>query len=308
MQITITEEGYRMPLVPAICTQCYAQIKVDSSKEAAICEHCGTAFIVDKAINNYNTTVNNNFHGATVHMHVESELDKLLRAAQTFENLGEYYTALTTYKKVCDNFPQEIKGWLGQMNTVFWGKYDKMDVSDLDNVEEIINGSIFSDSFKYACALATHIKREEIINHKNEFIRLFEENRVQSIPNLSKLLQIVGNQTFHSNGYYNGITEKHEGIDEYLFSYNEYIYISGGIRIYDIQKDGTMLFEIVPGTYTNNYSHIKFYKISSDYKVVELVIDGQKAKFRYENQTNDFFIKKELEREKGAKKKHWWNS
>lgn len=57
-----------MSLVPAICTQCGAQIKVDSSKEAAICEHCGTTFIVEKAINNYNTYVtnNNSFAGSTI--------------------------------------------------------------------------------------------------------------------------------------------------------------------------------------------------------------------------------------------------
>lgn len=57
-----------MPLVPAICTQCGAQIQVDDTQEAGICKHCGTAFITEKAINNYNTYVtnNNNFAGANV--------------------------------------------------------------------------------------------------------------------------------------------------------------------------------------------------------------------------------------------------
>ena len=42
-----------MALVPAICTQCGAQIEVDDTHEAGVCNHCGTAFITEKAINNY---------------------------------------------------------------------------------------------------------------------------------------------------------------------------------------------------------------------------------------------------------------
>ena len=47
-----------MALVPAKCTQCGGQIKVDDSKEAGICKHCGMPFITEKAINNYTTTYN----------------------------------------------------------------------------------------------------------------------------------------------------------------------------------------------------------------------------------------------------------
>jgi predicted RNA-binding Zn-ribbon protein involved in translation (DUF1610 family) len=46
-----------MPLTPAICTQCGAQVTVDSANEAGICPHCDTAFIVEKAITNYVTHV-----------------------------------------------------------------------------------------------------------------------------------------------------------------------------------------------------------------------------------------------------------
>lgn len=41
-------------LVAAICTQCGAQLDVDPEKEAAVCPYCGTPFIIEKAINNYN--------------------------------------------------------------------------------------------------------------------------------------------------------------------------------------------------------------------------------------------------------------
>ena len=37
-----------MPLVNAKCTNCGANIKIDDNKEAAVCEFCGSAFIVEK--------------------------------------------------------------------------------------------------------------------------------------------------------------------------------------------------------------------------------------------------------------------
>lgn len=42
-----------MPYVPAKCTNCGANLSVDDAKDAAICAHCGSAFIVEKAIQNF---------------------------------------------------------------------------------------------------------------------------------------------------------------------------------------------------------------------------------------------------------------
>jgi hypothetical protein len=46
-----------MPFVPAQCPNCNGRIQVDSLKEAAVCESCDTAFIVEKAITNYTTHI-----------------------------------------------------------------------------------------------------------------------------------------------------------------------------------------------------------------------------------------------------------
>jgi DNA-directed RNA polymerase subunit RPC12/RpoP len=43
-----------MALVNAKCTSCGANLEVDGTQDAAICKYCGTAFIVEKAVNNYN--------------------------------------------------------------------------------------------------------------------------------------------------------------------------------------------------------------------------------------------------------------
>lgn len=82
-----------MAFVPAICTQCAAPILVDDSKEAGICQHCGTAFITEKAVYNYNyvnniTNVSNtnnvyNVKDSEVHIH------------------SAYDDAETLYKNIC---------------------------------------------------------------------------------------------------------------------------------------------------------------------------------------------------------------
>lgn len=62
-----------MPLVQAKCTNCGANLEIDNTKDAAICPYCGTAFIVEKAINNYNTT--NQIHAGTVNIYGGNSAD-----------------------------------------------------------------------------------------------------------------------------------------------------------------------------------------------------------------------------------------
>ena len=45
-----------MPLVQAKCTNCGANLEINNTLDAAVCPYCGAAFIVEKAINNFNTT------------------------------------------------------------------------------------------------------------------------------------------------------------------------------------------------------------------------------------------------------------
>lgn len=66
-------------LVKATCPNCGAPLKVDPSKDAAICEFCNTPFIVDKAINltminsgnkTFNVNFNTNYAGIALIMAV----------------------------------------------------------------------------------------------------------------------------------------------------------------------------------------------------------------------------------------------
>ena len=69
-----------MPLVKAKCTNCGANLNVDAAKDAAVCEHCGAAFIVEKAINNYNTT--NNIRADVVNIYGGNSSDFVIRAGK----------------------------------------------------------------------------------------------------------------------------------------------------------------------------------------------------------------------------------
>ena len=49
-----------MPLVNAKCTSCGATIEVNPEAQALVCKYCGSAFVVEQAINNYNNYITNN--------------------------------------------------------------------------------------------------------------------------------------------------------------------------------------------------------------------------------------------------------
>ncbi len=60
-----------MPLVPAKCPECGGLVEVDNEKRAAICQHCGEAFTIEDAVQNFNTYYNitNNYNSTTNNTH-----------------------------------------------------------------------------------------------------------------------------------------------------------------------------------------------------------------------------------------------
>lgn len=67
-----------MPLVSAKCTNCGAFLEADNTKDAAICPYCGSPYIVEKAINNYN--VINNISASVVNVYGGISADFVIRA------------------------------------------------------------------------------------------------------------------------------------------------------------------------------------------------------------------------------------
>ncbi len=104
-----------MGLVPAKCTQCGGDIEVDSTKEAAICMFCGTAFITEKAINKYNSYTTNNINinssGNIVNIididdKDDDKFDEYLRVARLSRDNGDDEKTLKFYNLVLEIEPQ----------------------------------------------------------------------------------------------------------------------------------------------------------------------------------------------------------
>lgn len=66
-----------MPLVQAKCTNCGANLEINNTLDAAVCPYCNTAFIVEKAVNNYNTT--NHINAGVVNVYGGNSADFVIR-------------------------------------------------------------------------------------------------------------------------------------------------------------------------------------------------------------------------------------
>lgn len=120
-----------MPLVNAKCTNCGAPLQVDNSHEAAVCPYCNSAYIVEKAIQNFNFSVTNNITAQNVIIAGKGEMEKerLLQNAQTNENFKEYDKALEIYAQVSEDYPDDYRGWFG-MASMKTHKFKILDISD----------------------------------------------------------------------------------------------------------------------------------------------------------------------------------
>ena len=103
-------------LKPAICTQCGANIKVDPSHDAGICQFCGTAFVTEKVINNYvsnHSTVHNVTENVTkiIYGNEKDEGSDHFKRGATLLKLAKYRDARRAFKKACDKSPEKAEYW-----------------------------------------------------------------------------------------------------------------------------------------------------------------------------------------------------
>lgn len=105
-----------MSLVAAKCTQCGTNLKIDNTLEAAVCPHCKTPFITEKAINNYNTynQSNYNIQHANLQINDEKSIENRLKNAEIFLTTHKDYTkALGLFKEISEDAPDDYRTWWG---------------------------------------------------------------------------------------------------------------------------------------------------------------------------------------------------
>ena len=101
-----------MPLVKAQCTNCGAALDVDNQKDAAICPFCGTAYVVEKAIQQFSINSVGTIH-ADVLTVVNDSTDRQFLAAEACLKLGEYADAAEKYRKLTQSSPDDARSWYG---------------------------------------------------------------------------------------------------------------------------------------------------------------------------------------------------
>lgn len=119
-----------MPLVNAKCTNCGGTLTVDASKDAAICDFCGSPFIVEKAIQNYNYHITNNITAQNVIIAGKGEMEKerLLQNAKTQLDFKDYATARSIFQEVSTDYPDDYRAWYG-MASIDTEEFKKVDLS-----------------------------------------------------------------------------------------------------------------------------------------------------------------------------------
>jgi len=98
-----------MPLVPAKCSNCGAVLKIDSGLEAAVCEFCKTPFIVEKAINNYTTTLN--IENANIQVAGGKSVDEALEDIKKLRAIGDNESAWDKLNELIAENPTEHRAF-----------------------------------------------------------------------------------------------------------------------------------------------------------------------------------------------------
>lgn len=106
-----------MPLVKAQCTNCGAPLEVDNSKDAAICPSCGTPYIVEKAIQQFQLTGVNTIHADNIILN-NDPTEKEFAAADSQLKFKIWASALERYQQLAESNPQDARSWYGLLRSI----------------------------------------------------------------------------------------------------------------------------------------------------------------------------------------------
>ena len=98
-----------MPFVEAKCTNCGAVLPVDSARDAWVCGYCGTPFVVEKAIQQFNIT--NNISTPMVNVYGEGTADALYEKALGWLKLDDKTKAIKALHEMTEKYPGDVRGW-----------------------------------------------------------------------------------------------------------------------------------------------------------------------------------------------------
>ena len=178
-----------MPLVQAKCEGCGGILTVDSDLKAAICPHCGSAYVVQDSINYYNSVTKvDHMHADVVNMSDESTSEGRLKAAEAYMKMKKYEDAEAEYRNVTALAPQNYLGWCGLIESFtceftrrIKAKKDFSDLEEYANSAKLMAPGGESDATvqklgEYLAA-QTELNNEEIKKLKDTISQMQEEEK-----------------------------------------------------------------------------------------------------------------------------------
>lgn len=88
-----------MPLVSKRCPECGGELTVDEKKKEAVCQYCGTSFMISNP---------------EVHVHNGQSMEEKLNNAETFLTVHQdFEKAYTIFEQIANEFPNDYRGWWG---------------------------------------------------------------------------------------------------------------------------------------------------------------------------------------------------
>ena len=110
-----------MSMVQAKCTNCGASIEVDPQTEAGVCPYCKTAYVTQKAIVNYNTTIvnQNTIHADTVNI-VGGDYENFMKIARDSWEGHDYEGAYQNFTKALEIEPDSEEAALYRSLCLGW--------------------------------------------------------------------------------------------------------------------------------------------------------------------------------------------
>ncbi|MBD5135728.1 MAG: leucine-rich repeat domain-containing protein [Lachnospiraceae bacterium] len=195
-----------MGLVAAKCTQCGANIEVDDTKEAGICKYCGTAFIIEKAITNYNTYITNNTNiNANVVNVYNTQKNFVIKAGKLIEYNGKSKNVIIpsdvniiggkAFSKA--NWENDIDG--SNINKIFIpASVVEIEEDAFYNCKDLAVVVMTNETAKIGCSCFYGCTKLTTINIVNSNNNIFNFDDVQEgIVQLPKNLQKVSSLLFH---------------------------------------------------------------------------------------------------------------
>lgn len=94
-----------MPIIAAKCPGCNGDIQLDDAQKTGFCMYCGTRVIVQDIIEMRNDRAAER----------AETLERLLQNGEQFLALGEFVSAIQTFRKAANDYPADYRGWWGDL-------------------------------------------------------------------------------------------------------------------------------------------------------------------------------------------------